>query len=221
MGALPAFAQAPVAQQHRSEQHRSIALSDLRAHAAEEPAISRIVAQGIMKPIAPGKFDPDGVVTRDEFAASLQHMFNLPAPARPIRFPDLSPRSPNYAAIQAAAPYMNAQILCPGCLLSRRFLPDEAASRGVSTLAIVRILVAKKKLPLPSPAEADHALANVTDAKGLAPEARPYFATALSSGILTLRPGNKTELGLEHTRAELAAQLDHVQRTLKIAEVKP
>ena len=116
--------------------------SDLSAHAAEQPAIARIVAQGIMGPASPGKFDPDGVVTRGEFASSVQRMFALKPPVNPPLYSDVPAGTPAYQVAAAAGPYLGAHVLCGGCVLTNDFFRIRR-SPGVS----LRLVLARAPKP--------------------------------------------------------------------------
>lgn len=195
--------------------------SDLAHHMAEEPAINRMVAQGVMRPVSPTKFAPDMPETLGEFAVSVQHMFDLPQPPKPINFSDVPPSSPIHAAVQAMVPYMGRHILCFGCALATNFLPNQPVSRAISAVTLVRILMAQKKISLLTMMEADEVLRNVEEAKTLPPPSRPYFATAIRSGILALSPEHKIEPAREHSRANMAVLLDHVQKKFNVPRVRP
>lgn len=192
--------------------------TDLSGHAAEQPAIARIVAQGIMGPASPGKFDPDGVVTRGEFALAMQRMFALKPPANPPVYPDVPPGTPTYFAAAAAGPYLGAQILCSGCALSNNFFPDQAVSNGVVTIALVNMLVLEKLITLETPDRAASGLASVPETNELSPLAKRFLATAITHGFLTLRD-NKIDLASEPTRAEMAVQLDNIQQKFAVPKV--
>jgi hypothetical protein len=193
--------------------------SDLSGHATEQPAIARIVAQGIMGPASPGKFDPDGLVTRGEFALSMQRMFALKLPANPPVYPDVPPGTPTYLAAAVAGPYMGAQILCSGCALSNNFFPDQAVSHGVVTIALVNMLVLEKLIALETPDRAGSVLAPVPETNELSPLAKRFFATAITYGFLALRADNKINLGSELTRAEMAVELDNIQQKFAVPKV--
>jgi len=190
--------------------------SDLGGHSAEQPAINNMVSQGIMREAEPGKFEPDAGQSRADFASSMQRMFNLPMPSRPIWFSDLPPNSPIYLAVQSVAPYLHWQMLCPGCALRSDFMPSESVSRAEVTVVLTAILVAQSKIPLLSTVETERVLADVGDASDLPPAARPYFATAIKTGVLALRPGNNMALSLHPSRADTAVLLDGVQKKFNL-----
>jgi hypothetical protein len=80
-------------------------VSDLGTHVSEQPAIASMMKQGIMRGVSPTKFNPAGLNARGDFAVSVQHLFDLPVPAHKVDYPDVSPDSPFYGAIQAVSPY--------------------------------------------------------------------------------------------------------------------
>lgn len=157
--------------------------------------------------------------TRADFAVLMQQRFDLKPPQRRIVFPDVHPDDSIYAAVEAAAPYMNRQVLCPGCALSRNFFPNEAITRAISTITIVRILVAGEKLKLPNAAESENILAHAEDTSQLPLAARPLLAAGIAQGIISLRPDNKMEPSQPHTREEVTAVLDRLQTRFNLKGV--
>ena len=209
--ALPAFAQ-----------EQQVTFSDLANHFAEEPAIKRMVSQGIMTAVTPGRFDPDGATTRATFAVALHKMFGPAKPTQAITTspPDLSETDPAHAAVLATAPFMNRQILCMGCLLSKNFFPNEPISRAESIIALVRALVAAKRLQFVSRSYAENILSSVTDSSDFPKRAKSYLATAVANGIVQLRPDHTTGPSANPTRAETAVLLDNVQKRFEMTPVK-
>jgi hypothetical protein len=197
------------------------AFVDLANHPAAAPAINSMVAQGIMRGVSQTQFAPDASYSLGEFMLSMQHMFKLTAPARPINFPDVPRDSPIYAAVEAVTPFMDRGLFCPGCALGTNFIARQPVMRAVVATILVNILKAENKILLVSPAEAESVLANVSDASSLPPTARTIFATALKSEIIALEPGNNINLGYQPTRAHTAVLLDAVQKNFNIPPVRP
>ena len=195
-------------------------LTDVSAGAYEAKAINNLVAQGIMTPVAPGKFAPSAAMKRGDFALALQRLFNLPAPDKPMKFSDVHPGDSAYAAIEAVAPYMDKQVPCPGCDIGSKFSPDAHVSRAESAITLVRILIARNKLQLLGDAECDKVLSSVPDSQGLPKRTRPYIATAIQAGILECCSGNTIESTQLLTRADAAETIDKVQRRFDIPLVK-
>jgi chitobiase/beta-hexosaminidase-like protein len=175
--------------------------------------------------VAPGA-DPSNPVSaaftcaplsRGDFAVLVQQAFNLPQPSSPIVFPDVHSTDADYAAVEAVAPYMNAQIVCPGCQLSVDFSPNQPVLRVISTLALVRILTATGRFQLLSAPDSQAVLSNVSDAGTLPIAARPYFATAIKNGVLSLKAGNAIQADQPHSRSEMTALLSTVQGRFNIA----
>jgi hypothetical protein len=195
-------------------------LTDVSAGSFEAKAIKNLVAQGIMPPVAPGKFDPTATTKRGDFAAALQRLFNLPAPPRPMKFSDVQQGDVAYTAIEAVAPYMDKQVPCPGCDIGAKFSPDAHVSRAESAITLVRILVAQNKLQLVSDAESDKVLSTVSDSQDVPKRTRPYIATAIKAGILECCGGNTMEAAQLLTRHAAAETLDRVQRSFDIPPAK-
>jgi hypothetical protein len=196
-----------------------IRITDLTRNTSERGAIESMVAQGIVKLTGPNTFSPAVPVRRGELVVSLQHMFGLGVPQQRRAYPDVPPNNEIYSAVVGVAPYLADQMLCAVCALPGNFLADEPVSRGLAAATLVGILSDHKKITLT--AAPDQVLAPAADAGLLGPEARIYLATALTSGILTLDPGNRIDASAPMSRVELAAMLDSAQRKFGISAVKP
>lgn len=158
---------------------------------------------------------------RGDFAVLLQRRFALPPPKQPVVFFDIKPTDSIYNAVEAAAPFMNPLVLCPGCSLSRDFNPDQPITRAISTIAIVRILAARGKLQFLGAAESDKILAKSPDAKQIPSAARPYFATAIARGIISFGPEDRIELATPNKRIEIDELVERLQREFKLSESAP
>jgi hypothetical protein len=158
-------------------------------------------------------------LTQAGFATAVQQRFSLPQPATPVRFSDLAPSDPNYAAAQAITPFQNRQVLCPGCVLSANFGPNQTSPRAASAVFFVTLLMAQNKVQLLSPRDADSTLAGVPDAGGLTDLTRRYLATALKNGVLPLREGNTLQIAAPLSPAEMAAVLQAIQSQFNLPPV--
>lgn len=161
-------------------------------------------------------------LTRGEFAVLLQQRFSLPPPKQPTSFSDLSPSNPVTAAAEAAASYMNPQVLCPTCALSKNFFPNQPVTRATSTIALVRVLVARGQMQLLAPAEADKVLSGSPDAKKLpSPGARRYFATAIAHNLIALSPTHELQPARLHSRPEVEARIAQIHKEFKVEDKPP
>lgn len=158
--------------------------------------------------------------TRAQFANLLQKQYNLAPPATVVKFPDLNPNRPDYAAIQAAAVLMSPQMLCPTCQLRLEFYPDDPIYREISTLALVRVLLADGKVKLLSASEADGVLGRVPDAGRLPAVSRPYFATAIQAGILPLGEGKTIQASRLQTQQEMMAIVADIQKRFNLPPLR-
>lgn len=194
--------------------------SDLGDHAAEQPAIGSLVSQGILRGVSPTQFNPDAPMTNGDFAASVQKMFNLPVPAQKVNFTDVPASSPIFNAVESITPFLGRQIVCFGCQLGSNFGPNAPASRLVTAVTIVNVLIAQKKVELMAPDAAEASLANVADEAQLQGPSRVYVATALQQGVLSLT-ADRAIAGLSPmTRANIAVQLDGVQKKFNVPLVR-
>lgn len=193
-----------------------VTFTDLPAAGGDRVAITSMVGQGIMRPVTPTRFDPDGLITREDFAVALTKMFRLSPPEKPIKFPDVPVDSAPF--VEAAAPYMNRQILCFGCALGRNFLPAESVSDAETTISLTSVLVDEKKIELVSRDKAIEQMARVEGGGDLPPAAKLYFATAIRSGIVS----GETSIQLKRkmTRADVAVQLYNVQQRFKFPQLQ-
>jgi hypothetical protein len=196
-------------------------VADLPADAEAKLAISKMLHQSVMRTRAGGKFAPTEPSTLGEYLVSVQQLFRLPQPRRAVNFTDVPPSSPYYAAVQAAAPYLNRQAICFGCALSSNLYPEQSLTRAQSTVTLVSILNARGTLPLLDGARADAVLQGVEDTKNLSPLARRLVATGISGGILSLFSARRPELSAVETRASTAVTLDRVQTKFQVPEVRP
>lgn len=195
--------------------------TDLHGHSMEAAAIKNLVSQGVMSPTAPGKFDPEATMKRGDFAVALQRLFDLPQASKPMKFSDVREGDAIYGAVQAVAPFMDKQVPCPGCDLGSKFEPAKSVSRAQWAITLVRILVAQNKLQLADEAQTNATLSNVPDARDLPKRARPYFATAIQSGVMDRCAGNALELSQLIGRADVAEMLNKIQEQFKIPPAKP
>jgi hypothetical protein len=152
-------------------------------------------------------------VSRREFAQLIQDKFKLSAPDQPVSFPDVRRDDTAYAAIEAAAPYMNEQILCPGCYLHPGFFPDEPVAQDLMGVAIVRILDERKRLVLPSLADAEKSLKGVRGAEHIPQLARPYLAAANDHEFLVKDSKNRLQLSSTVLLSDLDTILNKAEQT--------
>jgi chitobiase/beta-hexosaminidase-like protein len=155
-------------------------------------------------------------MTRAEFATILQKQYSLPAPAEPVNFPDVPTTDPAYAAIQSTAQLINLQILCPTCYIRPEFYPNAPIFDDASTLGLVRVLVTSGKAQLLSASDSAAVLARVPDGPLLPPVAKQYFATAIKSGILTLKSGEPIHPSRVQSRENVVATLGAIQKRFNL-----
>lgn len=194
------------------------AVSAKGAPAREQPAIARMVKQGIMRGVTPARFDPAGPNARGDFAVSVQKLFDLPAPAHPVDYLDVSPDSPFHAAVQAVSPYLGRQMRCFGCQLTTSLGPNEPVSRLEAVITLTNILVAQNKVALVDAQAAEPLLRQVRGADDSRGPLRLYVATAIQSHILLPTAANSLAPDRPFTRADLAALLDRVQRNFHVPQ---
>jgi hypothetical protein len=126
------------------------AMPDLANRVVAAPAITQLASNCILNPWPPS-CNSSLVFTRSEFVVAAQRLFGWSKPRNAFFFADVPLESPIYSAVQAAAPFMDGRVLCPGCLLSRNFSPDTPISRAELAVALVRGLIAVKQSAAPEP----------------------------------------------------------------------
>jgi S-layer homology domain len=196
-------------------------LKDMRAGAPASEDVNSMIEQGVILPRYPRQFAPDEAMTLGEFAVSAQKLFALRPPAERAVFTDVGTGSPYYSAIQAIAPYLKRQLLCPGCALGTKLLPNQPLSRAQAMVILVSILHSENKLALLSPQQSEEALRGVADAGEIPAPVRPYVATAIKSELLPLTSKKLIDPGLEVSRAEIAVFLHGTQTKMKLPFVRP
>jgi hypothetical protein len=153
---------------------------------------------------------------------SVQHLFNLKPPTEGVNFPDVPPGSPLYEAVQAVAPYLGRQILCPGCALVSKFLPDQPVSELDTAVLLANVLRTQNRLQLLTEAQSEAVLAKLPDAKNLHGRLlRIYTATAIQSGMINAPSSNPLLIPSFHTRAQTAVMLSKVQIKFNLPSVSP
>jgi hypothetical protein len=213
----PASAQVTTPSPDREPAAPSVKLDDLPGDPAERLAIERMVSRGVMRPTSPSHFQPEAKNSLGDFIVSVQRMFALkPSTQRPF-FSDIGSDSPIFTAVQAVAPYLGRQILCPGCALASKLLPDRAATRAQAAVILTKILMAESKLQLLGSGETDAVLARSTDAGKIPLSARPYVATAIRADIIAPHRDGTISPNSALTRANTAVLLDNVQRHFRLA----
>jgi hypothetical protein len=87
-------------------------------------------------------------LTRADFADSIQKHFSLPQPSHPIVFADVHPNDVIYSAAEAIWPFLQRQILCPGCMLSANFGSNNQITRAEAAIVLVNILIANHRIQI-------------------------------------------------------------------------
>jgi len=177
----------------------------------DSAAIQAVVGRGLLAPKQPGVFDPTGAISRADFAAATQKLFALPPPAQPVWFADVPPSSPNYAAIEAVAPYvMRARAaLCPTCMLSNSFGPQATLPRIQAIALLTQALAGTGRVTLATPGESEAALRGVAGVESLSAPGRQLVATALASKVAALGPNGTLDPGAPLDRANAAVLLNN------------
>lgn len=171
------------------------------------PAIDELAAQKVIQGVAPNVFDPDGFVTRAQFAALMQRAFALGPAGQPLGFLDVQAGTWQYDPVQAVAPYMPA-------VAAGRFAPDEPIDRETVAFVLASILSAKGEATLPDANSAEVMLTAFSDAAAIAPARRPAVAAIVDVRIMTgLDDGTFQPRG-RLTRAQVAVVLQRVVQLL-------
>lgn len=170
--------------------------SDIAGHWAKED-IELMASKHIVKGVDGRAFQPEGKVTRAQFAAMLQRMLGLPdaSPAK-TTFTDVAPGQWFYGAVEAAAAAGLVQGMGDG-----RFAPDDLITREQMAVMIARAAKASGR-ELPS-----GGTLGFGDAKAVSEWARDAVASAAKAGIIKGRTGNVFAPRDKATRAESSVMI--------------
>lgn len=160
-------------------------------------------------------------VTRADFAKVIQQQFALPQPSPEVNFGDVKPGDPIYPAVEAMAPHLHRQLLCPGCHLSTYFFPTAEISRAEVAVIFVSILLGERRVQLPSLTEANLFLNDVADANNLPKTARQYIVAAIRNNLLNLRAGRRIDGYEPYSRSEMNGSLATIQQRFSIPPRSP
>lgn len=194
-------------------------LTDISILGSQSDAVVRIVNQGIMTPLSPGLFGPQETDKRRQFAVAVQRMFRLAPLQKAQVFHDVPSTDPDFGAINAVAPFMQAQAFCPGCALSKDFHPDAPISVTQEAVTLSSVLNSRHQVELVSRTNAASVLAPAANLSQIAAPAKVFLATAVQNGIVSLDDLTGTTVGPVATRATTAVMLDAVQQKFKISVV--
>ena len=194
---------------------KTIDFADVDVRTTEGAAIASLVRQQMLYARTSSEFKPQAPTTRGELAIAVQKLFSLPPAERggaATNFPDIQLGTRLDEAVRGIAPYLNRQILCPGCALGSNFIPDDTPSRAEMAVLLVSVLVSQRRIQLVGAVERDQILSAVTGTGDLSPLARTYVATALKHKLLSLGPSREAALDEPVRRGELAVQLFNLQQ---------
>lgn len=174
--------------------------ADIQNHWAEKD-IELMADLGIARGEAPGKFNPDGRVTRAEFATFLIRSLGLEeTKAEPGHFKDVPGGSWYYGAVETA--FVNGLVVGYG---DGTFRPNQSIAREEIAAMAVRALAACGK-PV-AVADAAGVLARFVDAGDISSWAREAAAQAACTDIVLGREGGRFAPKENATRAEAAVML--------------
>lgn len=182
--------------------------TDLVGYGWAQADITLLSSMGIIRGEGGQRFAPAGLLTRAQFAALMERMFHLQAPASPESFVDVQPGYWAYADIEAAAPYMSS-FTVPG---GTAFEPQLDATRIEVAATIGRIEVAENLAQLPSAQQAQALWAQFSDAAQVPPGLAQYGAVALQANLMRGYPDGSFGVSKSITRAEAAVLLARVLR---------
>lgn len=160
-------------------------------------------------------------VMRADFAKVIQRQFDLPQPSPAISFGDVIPGDPIYRAVEAMAPHLHRQLLCPGCHLRTYFFPNVEISRAEVAVIFVSILLGEHKVQLPTLAQADLFLSDVADAKDVPKTARQYIVAAFKNNLLNLQAGHRIAGYQPYSQEDMNGSLATIQQRFSIPPKSP
>lgn len=177
-----------------------VTFNDIKGHWAQDD-IEIMAGQGIAKGIGNGKFDPEGRVTRAQFAAFLIRALGIEE-TKPARrhFKDVYTRAWYYRAVETA--YASGLVLG---YPDGRFKPNAYITREELAAMVVRGLTKGGKQVTVSDAESS--LAQFTDQAQVGAWARQTAAAAVQEGLLKGRDGGRFAPKENATRGEAVVML--------------
>lgn len=179
---------------------------DLKGYGWAQAQIDALAKLGIFKGEDARHFNPQGHLTRVEFAALMERLFHLPQPAQPETFIDVLPGFWGYSDVEAAAPYMTTFQVPSGTA----FEPELDETRIEVAATIGRIEVAENLAQLPSPAQAEAMWGQFSDGNQVPAGLSQYAAVALQLGLMQGYPNGSFGVDNPLTRAEAAVLLYRV-----------
>lgn len=161
------------------------------------PFVTGLTAEGMVKGLQDGTFQPDAPMTRAQFAAALQDAFELQDNRSPMAFSDISS---DYSANDAIDAAIKSNFMSG--YPDNTFKPDQPISRLEMLLALF------SGLKLPPVNDPGQVLAVYPDAAEIPGYAVPAIAAATAAKLVVLPPG-QTQLQPNGTatRAEVASSL--------------
>jgi hypothetical protein len=168
-------------------------------------AVKKVVSQGVLQGVSADHFAPAQLVTRSDFANGMARTLNIRS-RRSIVFSDVGTQHPMHAIYAAVQPYMIAYQDRTGSISFNAALPVD---RQEAALTAVSLLVTSKRVKLVGGAQAEEILERLDDQKLIPLALRPYVATAIKNGILTVDMRDKKSFRPNSFlgRAEFAAML--------------
>jgi hypothetical protein len=186
-------------------------IEDLKDYAAERAAITELSRQHVLELAGRGKFAPSTTLTRGELAVELNRAFQIPAPKFPVVFTDVDSGNVNYPLFAKAQPYLDADQGIGGAYVFHEDAPMER--QQVAAMAVALLEGAHMIDLMRDAKEISTVLAPLADEQMIAPDLRPYVATALRAKLLSVA-GNTFAAGRLVTRGEWAQILWIMQKAL-------
>ena len=172
-------------------------------------AITQFVQSGIVQGVGDGRFAPDELVTREQFAKMLTLTYGASADITPTpTFADVGRDRWSYPYIEACSNYLTAYPNPTGGKLF--FRPNEAATREDIAVALVKMMGLSER----DVKDPDYLENTFTDAATVSPGLRDFITVAAEYGLLTGYTDGTFRPQRGITRAEAVVLLS---RSTKIA----
>jgi cell division protein FtsB len=184
-------------------------MTDIERHWAR-PYISEMAARSVVQGDENGRFLPDNVVTRAEFAAMLTRALGLPAENGENPFSDVDAASWYSPSVRSAHKYglisgFGDGTFQPGSTITRQ----QAAVMMASALKLAGA-------PPASNSQAVESSSPFMDNQQISPWAKHSIESAAQAGIVSGRANGQFDPHLEITRAETAVMLHRLLTYLKL-----
>lgn len=225
LSAVPALAEKDDHGQHDNGKHLgwykqqySVSFDDIDGDFSwAKDAIQQLAKEGIVHGVDAKHFQPNGQLTRAQFAALVSNYFSLqPANSNQEDFQDVHVGDWYFKAVEASKDYMTMFTNVSG---GYDFKPNLPINRAEAAVTLVQVLLKQNAIQLVSADQANQILSGYTDANLIPQQLRIHVATAIQAGLMKGIGANRFDPLTTLNRAQAAALLYRLQNQLQIPPI--